>query len=86
MLRVVHLVHLQGLFPPDDDQCLVDGQPQHLVLGQHRPLPHAAGLPELRRIVGDPPRPQLLRPAGDRHAGKPGAGGDKLRRQGIGTP
>ena len=55
MFGVIHLVHLQGLLSPDDDQRLINGQAQHFIRRKHGAFPHAAGLPVLRRVVGDPP-------------------------------
>ena len=86
LLGIIHLVHLQGLLATDDDQRLVNGQAQHFIRCQHGAFSHTAGLPVFRRIVGDPPGAQLFGLAGDRHACKAGTGGDKFRRQGIGTP
>ena len=55
MFGIIHLVHLQGLLSPDDDQRLVNGQAQHFIRRKHGAFPHAAGLPVLRRVVGDAP-------------------------------
>lgn len=86
MFGIIQLVHLQGLLSPDDDQRFINRQAQYFIRCQHGTFPHAAGLPVFRRIVGDPPGAQLFGLAGDRHACKAGTGGDKFRRQGIGTP
>ena len=82
---VVIFPHLQHLLPPEDDQRLVQRQPQHLVRRQELALPDGVRLPVFRRVVGYPPGVELLRLAGHGYADLAGAVGDELRRQFVGA-
>ena len=85
VLGIVVFINLQYISSAQDDQCPVHIHAQHFVHSHQFPLTHAAGLPVLRRVVGDAPGTQLLGLAGDSDTGLAGAVGDKLRGQGIGT-
>ena len=87
-LRVEGIVifpHFQHLLSPEDDQRLVQRQPQHLVRRQELALPDGVRLPVLRCVIRYPPGVELLRLAGYGYADLAGAVGDELRRQLVGA-
>ena len=83
MFGIVHFVYLENFLPPDDDQRLLDRQPQNFVWGEDRPLADAGGLPEFWCVIRDTPGAQLLGFAGYRYRSQPRAGRNKLLRQFI---
>lgn len=83
MFGIVHFVYLENFLPPDDDQRLLDREPQNFVRGEDRTLADTRGFPVFRRVVGDTPGTQLLGFAGYRHRSQSRAGRNKLRRQFI---
>ena len=85
MLTVVILVYLQYIPAPDDHKGSVQIKAKHLIHGEQPALAYAAGLAVLWCIVADAPGIELLGPAGDVDADLSRAGGNKLRRQGIGA-
>lgn len=85
VLGIVVFINLQYIFSSDDNQGAVHIHTQHFVHSQQFAFAHAAGLPVLRRIVGDTPGAKLLGLAGDGDAGFSSAVRDELRGQGIGT-
>ena len=50
---VIHFVYLQNLLAADDDECLIQREPQDFIRSKYRAFSNTGGLTKLRCIVGD---------------------------------
>ena len=52
---VIHFVYLQNLLATDDDERLIQREPQDFIRSKYRAFSNTRGLTKLRCIVGDTP-------------------------------
>jgi len=75
---VIHFVYLQNLLATDDDERLIQREPQDFIRSKYRAFSNTRGLTKLRCIVGDTPGAQLFGLTGYCYGGKPCPGRNKF--------
>lgn len=75
---VIHFVYLQNLLATDDDERLIQREPQDFIRSKYRAFSNTGGLTKLWCIVGDTPGAQLFGFTGYCYRGKPCPGRNKF--------